>query len=588
MGRATIDSEYGLGKYRVSVDFGQTTLDDKIAALQSRISDLEAEQSTLEGNVTQAQADVLTAQSELTSAINSYRASIEAGGSSGKSEVEGATRLALAAQVILQQATSAVNRNKFEIAEAQTRADYLSGFDLTEERDAWCADYTLEATGEVATAEVPGEADAIVIVPGADPATDADGAAIARPAQESHQLYFNYAILPGWQKFSPTYRFGQITAIDRQNDTCSVTLEAATSSAQGLDVNQTPTLENVPIEYMTCNAAAFEVWDYALVKFEGGSWSSPKVVGFKEEPRPCAPARMFYPFEQMGREYVHRVTAFPGEGAGPPNNTAYAANDYSNTDTGGGAFGYRLASQSSSGDFGPYPLVPAPELGIEAPVPGVVSVLAWGYSIGLRLRFDVAWYVETQEQLIWQPLPASQAYTETTYGTDKIMEPQVSAGAVLSVSNFGNKYQLHPASNWALTEILPGTGNNAQYIGDDYITGSETIETYNLFDDEFNLNPGTEKDIAHAGAWVGQFFEIPQTITLIIEGAPVNFVFEGVGSHPEFYVGQGNGLVGGISVPPLDPPSGVGTDLRTDPYTMDFDNNAVAGVYYRRADLPAE
>lgn len=590
MGRATINSEVGRAKYRVSLDFGQDTLNDKIAALQARVSDLEGEQVTLESNLAQAQADELTARSELNAAIASYRASIEAGGGSAeKQAVQDATRLSITAQILLQQANTALSGNKAERATAQAKIDYLSTFSLTETRDVWCADYTLDASGQVATVEVPGEADAVVIAPGADPAVDADGLATARPAQESHQLYFNYAILPGWQKFSPTYRFGQITAIDRQNNTCDITLEAAASSAQDLDINQSATLSAVPVEYMTCNAAAFEVWDYVLIKFEGGEWGSPKVVGFKEEPRPCAPARMFYPFEVIGPPATGTVVSgYPyspnSEGIG----AAWGADSVTESRVGGGQFGYRINTTTSTGSFGPYPLVPAPELGIEAPEPPLVFFQVTGLSLNLRLRFDVAWKVERVDQLEWKRQFPSEAYTETTHGTDIVLESNVSENEILFVSDFGKRFQYIPTSSYSFTEILPGSGNNVTYIGEYYVTGSQTVETYDMFSDGFNLNPGTSPDIAGAAAWLSSFFNIPQTITIVVNDAPVQFVLEGVGKHPEYYEGKGNTLLGGISVPPLSPPSGWSSNVFTSAYTMDFDNQDVAGAYYRRADLPAE
>jgi hypothetical protein len=97
--------------------------------------------------------------------------------------------------------------------------------------------------------------------------------------------FYNLAMLPGWQKWKPTYRYGTITAID--GDTATLTLEAVTSTQQSLGVNQTSTLTNVPIEYMSCNGAAFEVGDEVLVKFTGQDWASPKIIGFKDNPVAC-------------------------------------------------------------------------------------------------------------------------------------------------------------------------------------------------------------------------------------------------------------------------------------------------------------
>jgi len=51
---------------------------------------------------------------------------------------------------------------------------------------------------------------------------------------------------PGWQKWMPTFRFGTITSLDTDNNTCSVSLEGASNSDTGLGVNQSGTLSGVP------------------------------------------------------------------------------------------------------------------------------------------------------------------------------------------------------------------------------------------------------------------------------------------------------------------------------------------------------
>jgi hypothetical protein len=62
-------------------------------------------------------------------------------------------------------------------------------------------------------------------------------------------IFYNLAMHPGVQKWKPTHRYGQITAIDYEAHTCSVSLEAAYD--YHLDLNQTYTLTAVPIKYMT-------------------------------------------------------------------------------------------------------------------------------------------------------------------------------------------------------------------------------------------------------------------------------------------------------------------------------------------------
>jgi len=38
---------------------------------------------------------------------------------------------------------------------------------------------------------------------------------------------------------------------------------------------------------MECNGAAFEVGDEIVIEFQGREWSSPRVIGFRENPKPC-------------------------------------------------------------------------------------------------------------------------------------------------------------------------------------------------------------------------------------------------------------------------------------------------------------
>ncbi|UOF79461.1 hypothetical protein [Caudoviricetes sp.] len=116
-----------------------------------------------------------------------------------------------------------------------------------------------------------------------------DGRYRARELCSPEQAYFNAAVFPGWQKFKPTYRWGTITYLDVDNNLANVTLGAANSTAQRLDVNQTPQLNGVSISYMTCNAEAFEVGDRVVIKFASQRWEEPTIIGFVDNPRQCQP-----------------------------------------------------------------------------------------------------------------------------------------------------------------------------------------------------------------------------------------------------------------------------------------------------------
>ena len=232
------------------------------------------------------------------------KGTIISGGTAGQYQVELALKrdriqarvAAMTAQIAKIDARIAASTNDHEISiltlqktALQKRIIYLNNQPSDPTVSAWCADLTEDLTGEVGTIEVPGERGEVNIQPG-------HGGNAAYDQARDGQLglnwnlgpagaAYNLAMLPGWQKWKPTYRYGTITALD--GDTCDVSLEVAGSSQFGLNVNQSQTLTGVTIEYMNCNGAAFEVGDEVLVKFEGQYFASPKVIGFKTDPQPC-------------------------------------------------------------------------------------------------------------------------------------------------------------------------------------------------------------------------------------------------------------------------------------------------------------
>lgn len=153
----------------------------------------------------------------------------------------------------------------------------------------WCADLTEDLSGDVGLVEVPGQTQFFNIVPGYEGAATYDinthGFLMPTVGLTSAQAYANLGLLPAWQKWRPTFRYAIITALDA--GICSVDLEAATSTQQGLDVNQGTSLSGVRISYMDCDGAAFTEGDNVLVKFNGQDFTDPEVVGFKDNPKPC-------------------------------------------------------------------------------------------------------------------------------------------------------------------------------------------------------------------------------------------------------------------------------------------------------------
>lgn len=157
---------------------------------------------------------------------------------------------------------------------------------VTREQDAWCADLSEHASGEVATIEIPDEPGTILIAPGGrDPEPD-DGHLMLRELCSGPQSYFNAGVLPGVQRWNPRYRLGKTTKIDVENNTADVDLRDVRSSAQDLEINGAEKLSDVPIRYMDCDAAAFSVGDDVVIEFER-DWGSATVIGFEHDPRAC-------------------------------------------------------------------------------------------------------------------------------------------------------------------------------------------------------------------------------------------------------------------------------------------------------------
>lgn len=156
---------------------------------------------------------------------------------------------------------------------------------------AYCVDYTKNLSGDVGTIEIPGERGTVNIQPGyndnARYNSIRDGQLQPSIAGNYYAVFFNWAMLPGWQKWMPIHRYGIITSIDYDTDLCNVSLDIASSSAQGLNINQSNDLIGVPIDYMNCNSATFVVGDHVVVEFQDQDWQQPIVIGFKETPKPC-------------------------------------------------------------------------------------------------------------------------------------------------------------------------------------------------------------------------------------------------------------------------------------------------------------
>ena len=298
MGKATILSGGDDGLYTVRLDFGTAQRDAQVAALTTRIAALAAQiagwQITLDAFKAQEEAPALAA---VETAVSEYAAAAQAGAAAGALKIKADAHTAAMRALLEVRSRYALlvlqlDQLKIERSQAIKDKSRWEALVLDEQRAIWCADATDDAApGDVASIEIPGEygdaSTAIVLAPGAPKPATPYGAIVARDVQSGPQAFFNAAILPGWQKFKPTYRAGTLTAVDKGADKADVELDPAKSSAQQLDINRAPSLAAVPVQYMTCNAAVFDVGDRVVVELQGQSWDHPRVIGFLERPKRC-------------------------------------------------------------------------------------------------------------------------------------------------------------------------------------------------------------------------------------------------------------------------------------------------------------
>jgi len=283
MGKGTVLANLGQGRYTVAIDTGATSATSLLAKLQ-------AEFAALETQITQATNAVASLNSQV-QALNAAWAAELATYAANPSADTAAMEKALSALRTKENERDAKQRelttmilNRGELAK---RINVIQDKNYSPTYDIWCADYTVDASGEVATIEIPGEPQDVLIMPSGAAHTDSDGQLFARELMTGPQVYFNAAILPGWQKFKPTYRKGRITSIS--GNFADIVLDEVFSSIPRptFGVNQTSTLQNVQIQYMDCNGEVFSVNDHVIIKFNNQNWSNPKIIGFANNPKTC-------------------------------------------------------------------------------------------------------------------------------------------------------------------------------------------------------------------------------------------------------------------------------------------------------------
>lgn len=290
MGKGQIVSADGEGAYRLKILYDRERAEAQITRLEEEITALDASIANKDTEIAAAEDEAEYRAQVLDAKIHEHTlAPTEA----SEQAVKDATREHAEAVRLVASLRQAQAYMRLRVVACEKRIAWMQE-EMAEdiEVDAWCADYNEELTGEVGTVEVGREGGTLhVIVPGGE-----DGAGAAYDAARDGQLqspasstpsaaFVNYALLPGVAKWRPRYRTGTITALD--GDTCALTIAPARSTHQSFDANASGTLTGVPIEYMSCNGAAFQEGDDVIVEFTGQAWTAPTVVGFVRQPKRC-------------------------------------------------------------------------------------------------------------------------------------------------------------------------------------------------------------------------------------------------------------------------------------------------------------
>ena len=470
MGRGTIVSGGTDGQYVIDMDYGSARADQLITYLETTIANLDTAIANAESAASTASVSLTAALSALNSAIVTYNGDES---DENKATLDAATEAAAESAAANDKASVKLTSLKYQKMALESRLASVEAIDTTERATVWCVDLTEDASGTVGTIEINGEGNnGVLIAPAGRAADDGDGYMTARAIQSAEQAFYNAAILPGWQKYAPTYRTGTISNIDYDNDTCSVTLDAAESSAQGLSINQATLLEGVEIEYMNCNAKAFDNNDAVVVQFVGQSWSSPKVIGFVSNPKACGPAYIAFridndPAATYDTGYGDVVTW------GKFNNDTVASYPLQ-----------AMAQYTHTSGPEPYAASNAHRQFYEVP----------------RIRFDSAWIKQKESDTYFEE-NIKYTYREQTSGE--------SINCGLKHENlyaFDSYFRFGAHTQLSKQDLEP--------VGGVY-SGTTTVTDYSLGEFQLHPVPGYDyisADYSEATAWFGNYLTFPTTI----------------------------------------------------------------------------
>ncbi|HEU6436568.1 MAG TPA: hypothetical protein VE028_03890 [Nitratidesulfovibrio sp.] len=274
MGKGTILSALGYGQYSVRVMRDVWRITNRREALARQAVQLDADAATIATRRAAAAADLAIAESRLNDAI---------GGDTDI--VQDRERAVTAAKAALLEADS---QYAYVLAQSASVAmERASLEDVPDHRDvtAWCADYSEGLSGDVGTVEVFNLVDdyPVQIRPGYDGAaahsTGRDGLHQPVESGDAAAVFYNWAMVPGVERWRPLYSHARITYVAADSLTCGIIFTDGPRIGEYAN--------DVTFSYMDCGGAVFVLNDDILVQYTDRDPSKPVVIGFKDNPRPC-------------------------------------------------------------------------------------------------------------------------------------------------------------------------------------------------------------------------------------------------------------------------------------------------------------
>jgi len=280
LGKAQILSGGTDGKYFVRILRDLARLNSKISRINSRINTLD------NNDIPAATADKLSKKTSMDSALSALNTAIE----DSSLDIKQYQINYHDAVIEYQQSNVKLQILRLRKSSLERERESLESEETITEQWAWCTDLTEDLSGEVATIEIPGERDRVLVRPGYDGQANynqtRDGQLQPVMANTVSAAFYNAAMFPGWQRWKPQYRTGTIDSIT--DSTCTVTLDRETSSAQGLSVDpDNLVLTDIGFSYMNCDESAFESGDHVVVEFPVRDWETAQVIGFVSDPKAC-------------------------------------------------------------------------------------------------------------------------------------------------------------------------------------------------------------------------------------------------------------------------------------------------------------